>query len=170
MILTYIICIIAALAISGSIASEVHCRSVYGRPRKEVMALSWPAKQTLKVYNEVPAENQPPVDLMTVLRALDKKHGGAEAVTDRFSYTPYQGTATYSWNHGRSGAAYYGDYVKLYNGFTDITAAIAEREHTFAMAGISSHLEEARSLDSVLKEEAKTIREITAKVKEDMNS
>lgn len=168
MIFTIILSVIAVIAVLSGTIAEAHSRRVYGQPRKEVMKLSWPAQQTLVAYHAVPVDNRPAVDIMTVLRALDKKHGGRDKVDAQYRSSNYQGDSYYRWGNARSGSAYYNDYFVLHRGFEEVATAIAEREHTFAMAGISSHLEEAKSLQQVLKEERDMIREITSKVKEDM--
>lgn len=169
MIVLYIIlAVIGGLIGTVCAISEVISRKTMGISSRSASNLSWPARQVMKAYHKVPKDNRPSADIIRMLRALDQKHGGASAVDKHYAYRDWQGSTSYGWSHARSGFATYSDYFKLHRGFEDITAAIAEREYTFAMAGISSHLEEARSMDSALKDEANTIREITAKVKEDM--
>lgn len=150
-----IVILMTIASVKGKNALEY--RRVYGLVAAK--DLSWPAKQVLARYNALPASSRPAINMYEVVKALDVKHGGSDAVTEKYKSTNYhgKGEVSYSWTAPHYRSDYLTDYKDMFDAMGVVAQALADREKELALFRISHQLGEAQTFAQQMKEEADNI-------------
>lgn len=175
--------IVMLLVMTGALAVGTHfglaaikSRNTYGLSLTEAKQLSWPARQVIVQYLNLPEANRPHANIQAVVKALDTKHT-VEKVNAHFikkgrgfdSMGYSTNTYTPSWACGCVGACKFQEYRTLHTTMTEIEQALAEQEYAMALAGVQTGLDAVAELTERLREEKKIIHEVTVETRKALN-
>lgn len=154
-------------ALAKHIAAKRAAKALPPKPAK--VALSLPAKRLVKLFEELPQENRPSVDIYEALRALDIKEGGIEKVDQHFS----DYGRGFTWNcdyllypHSYPGGCPHSEYHALKKRLTAIKAELAERERQEELASAAGGIHEYEVLLQSLTDEHKAIKSVNQQMRE----
>lgn len=128
------------------------------------VAMSWPAKELLSMYNMIPPENRPTSNIKDILVALDIKHGGVDSVDTHFTRN-YAYSSETSWNHGPCRTNVCEDYTSIKDEIRGVLFAVSEQEQALKTAAVQGRLEQAKDLVARLSEESSIIKQTTKELK-----
>jgi len=147
----------------------------FGVPRTEYNQLSWPAKQIIGLYDSIPVEHRPAVDILSAVKALDEKYEGARAVdgafTDYYTGVPRWEPAEprdfrrLSINVSRDRSVRK-EYAAITDSLQSIKDAYEDQQYTLKMAGMQVHFDEITKLHALARQEREIITSVTQGIKE----
>lgn len=164
-----------------------HKQAVAARRERELEeAFSWPARQVMKSFLEIPEANRPIMDISAALKALDKKHDAGEvsrhfiSLGGRYSYSG--GYPHYTWNcsciyddYNSSFIAekcdYFPEYREMHDSILGVSqalreqqAAIEAREHQMMLAGMENDLRAVEEITNAFRNEREIITSTTKEI------
>ena len=175
-ILIFILCILVMSGMGYRTYGEVSSRKTYGISSRQVNYVSWPGKQVLLAYQELPKQNRPEANVPAIVKALDVTYGVVEA-TEHFEHKTrnynYGGSPaynyTYAWNNCscsnyRSSKCSFPEYREMVQGMQDIQDAITAQQRALEVASVGGDLENAKALTERLREERDLIKKATSEL------
>lgn len=169
--MTFLLMVLVLLMVAGVTSRagiEIHSRAAYSLPRSKVKSLSWPAKEIVKAYYDLPKDSQRYGNLYYMLSALDTKYG-KDAVNRHFMKSGYDHTvrtfnvcrpSTYRSDEGEFTCGYR-EYHNMKQSIDEISAAHKDRMHAIQMAGVAGGLDAVKEFTKSLREERDLINETT---------
>lgn len=134
--------------------------------------LSRPARDTLRMYRRLPADNRvvSEWEVKSTLSALDTKgHDDHHKIKQHFVRTTYSGshyafpeTSSQCGHYGRS--CFYIGYVQMYNEMKAVETALAEREREIALNRVSSALGDVSAITARFRQENELIQDVTKEI------
>lgn len=156
--MTLILIIAMIPIIVGFLGRKIAYQKTYGIGPSQVKSLSWPSKQILNYYNQLPKENRPLPDIVPMLRALDIKNDG---VNNHFTHHDYDSSRK-SWDCCYDRQFCMGkEYHKLRENIHSIQASIKDQQLALKMKGVEGDLENVQMLTERLREEREIIDSVT---------
>lgn len=157
--MTIVFMILAVLllgAVGNSARLNIRDIKATGVPRKQLKNYSWPAQELLKQYRALPEDMRPPANVPAIVKALDVKHGVAEANehysrNNRNDYGSFSATQTwdncvnnYSRGHGGAGGntnCKLPKYYELHSAMNRIQDSIDKQRRAQEIAAVGGELE-----------------------------
>jgi hypothetical protein len=171
MIFIIIVCLIIASGIGLLVIDSFIKNRGYGVSSKVRKQLSWPSKEILKLYNQLPVDSRPDQDIVYMLRALDTKHEVSKVNTHFYEYGYDVGKQTwnckckqFSYRSNYDEDCFMNEYHEIREGIVGIIAAREAQKHALEVAGVENGLNDADSLIKRLREEKQFIIEVTSEL------
>lgn len=166
MIFLYAIMCVVILCLAGvRVKRELNSRKTYNLSLAESKNMSWPAKEILQGYHQLPVASRPIPNISSVVSALDVKHGGAASVNEHFTVRNrnYDGTynTSYSWNHSCYSRCDMSKYREIFSEISSVSEAVKQQEYAQQVASVSGGLEASQDLIARLREEREIVKSVT---------
>lgn len=131
------------------------------RDQTSLSGMSWPARQIVKQYENLPAANRPWGNIEYIVKALDIKH---EVSKVNYHFEKYNGwdKSEYSWRGCyNTRSCEFQEYHSLHDELDKTLDALQKQEHALKVAGVTDGLAAAHQLMESLRQEQKIISETT---------
>lgn len=136
------------------------------RGKVSKIGLSWPAKQVIQKYNELPMDNRPYPDIRSLVEALDVKHG-KDTMDDHVSSRYDAGKA---WGYCRAyRCSKCSKYKEVCDKIENLTKSLRKQQQVLEIAERQGDLDELPRLLDALGEESKIVNQVTDAIKRGMN-